>query len=347
VLNAFEGMAQKMRPLFTSEFVYGLPMSELDYCLLWEPSGELCRRRDSETGSPLFPSWSWAGWVGPITYNWEERLSRVKWVDPSDNEFTSDEYRAPHAPGSDTKDQAWRNEWTEKATRSDFRYFYHSSDPDVWFRNPVAPETERNTRLGPHCKPETGHLRFWAWTIDLKIPKEWQPPNVAAGSWWRFTFAGKNGHTMGYFIVPVEVLPSMDHTKLYDFVVIARTRHRVTRKEAKETKEPPKPEEISASSSEKIADIEGPSTKKSLEDYDDEKDVTTEENFFSDEPQMENAKWDLGFDRRRFDAYKPFCLYEFLLVEWIDGVAYRIGTGKAHIDGWAREDPKWKMITLG
>jgi hypothetical protein len=272
----------------------------------------------------------------------------VKWVDPSDNEFTTHEYRAPYAPGSDTKDQAWRKEWTEKATRSDFRYFYHSSDPDVWFRNPIAPETERNPRLGPHCNPETGHLRFWAWTVDLKFPKEWQTPKVTAGSWWRFTFADKKGHTMGHFRTAVEVLPTMDHTKLYDLVVIARTRHRHTRKEAKEPKEPSDPDKkTSAPAGEKSAKQEGSPTKKPLEDYDDEKDVTTEENFFPDEPQMENAKWDLGFDRQRFDAYKAFCLYEFLLVEWIDGVAYRIGTGKVHIDGWAREDPKWKLIILG
>jgi len=349
VLNAFKGIAQKMKPLFRSEFVYGLPLSELDYCLLWEPSGrEFCRRRDPETGNPMFPSWSWAGWVGHIRYNWQERLSRVKWVGELNQEFTSDEYRAPYAQDSDANYQAWRKEWTEKATRSDFRYFYHSSDPDVWFRNPVAPEAERNPRLGSPCDPTTGHLRFWAWTIDVVFPKEWQSPKNAAGPFWQFPFGDKNNHIMGHFKVPIEVLPTMNHTKVYDLVVIARTRHGLTREEIKETKGPSEGDKkTSTLTAENSAKNEELSTKKPLEDYDDEKDVTLEENFFPDETQSENSKWDLSFDRQRFDAYKPFCLYEFLLVEWIDGVAYRIGHGKAHIDAWVREDPKWKLITLG
>lgn len=227
-----------MRPLFRCGFTYGLPLSELDYGLLWEPSSEIRRRRDPDTGSPQFPSWSWAGWVGSIRYNWEERLSRVKWVDAFDREFTTDEYRAPYSQGSNTKDQAWRKDWTEKSTRTGFRFFSHSSDPDVWFRNPVATETERNPDLGPHCLPETGQLRFWAWVVDLKIPKDWQSPKQPTGSWWQFTMADKNGHTMGYFRLPVEVLSTLEHAKLYDLVVIARTKHGLTRKEAKETKVP-------------------------------------------------------------------------------------------------------------
>ena len=62
MLNAFEGIAQKMRPIFRSKFLYGLPQSELEYCLLWEPwGGHFRRRRDPEKGTPMFPSWSWAG----------------------------------------------------------------------------------------------------------------------------------------------------------------------------------------------------------------------------------------------------------------------------------------------
>jgi hypothetical protein len=69
--------------------------------------------------------------------------------------------------------------------------------------------------------------------------------------------------------------------------------------------------------------------------------------FFDDLPSAKNATWDLCFDRRRYDACKPFCLYEFLVVEWNGDVAHRIGIGKLHIDAWAQEKPKEKLITLG
>ncbi|PVH95302.1 HET-domain-containing protein, partial [Periconia macrospinosa] len=74
VLDAFSGIALRMRPLFRSGFLYGLPQSELDYCLLWEPGGHIRRRcidAGKEEPKPIFPSWSWAGWIGPVRYDWQ------------------------------------------------------------------------------------------------------------------------------------------------------------------------------------------------------------------------------------------------------------------------------------
>jgi hypothetical protein len=55
ILNAFEGIAQKTNPISRSKFLYGLPQSELEYCLLWEPwGGSFHRRRDPEKRTPMF-----------------------------------------------------------------------------------------------------------------------------------------------------------------------------------------------------------------------------------------------------------------------------------------------------
>jgi hypothetical protein len=54
ILNAFEGIAQKMMPTF-GPFLYGLPERTLGQGINW--SGKFCTER--RLG---FPSWTWAGW---------------------------------------------------------------------------------------------------------------------------------------------------------------------------------------------------------------------------------------------------------------------------------------------
>jgi hypothetical protein len=357
VLDAFSGIAQKIRPLFRSGFLHGLPQSELDYCLLWEPAGHIRRRRidlDKEEAEPIFPSWSWAGWIGPVRYNWEERLSRVKWVDPSSGALlSSDDYRSP-VPSTSSKEHPntdWRKEWTEQKANSGFRYFYHTSKPDIWLRHPTAPEAERSGRIGPECVTGTEHLRFWAWTDDIQYAGEYIPPQDVKEPLWQFGLTDSKGFSTGYFTVPVAVLPKLDFkNKKYDMVMICRTRTAFSREDVEARKDGselpggPFSEEGIDLSQRKEEVTEG---NKPLEDYVDAEDVSMEPAVFGKLPSAKDAKWALCFDRQRYDAFKPFCLYEFLVVEWNGDVASRIGIGKIHIDAWAQQHPKEKLITLG
>lgn len=74
IIRALEGMLQIFRRSFRSEFLYGLPRILLDIALLWKPSRQL-RRRISENGA-VFPSWSWAGWEGPVHYEKPMEIDR-------------------------------------------------------------------------------------------------------------------------------------------------------------------------------------------------------------------------------------------------------------------------------
>ncbi|KAF2188338.1 HET-domain-containing protein, partial [Zopfia rhizophila CBS 207.26] len=63
-LKAFAGVLSYLEMSFQGfEFLYGLPDTELDQALLWYPKSDQ-HRRQSRNGDNLFPSWSWAGWVG-------------------------------------------------------------------------------------------------------------------------------------------------------------------------------------------------------------------------------------------------------------------------------------------
>jgi hypothetical protein len=75
ILNAFEGVAGVLQSHMDTSMHFGLPLGLLDSALLWE-SLQLLRRREG------FPSWSWAGWVGEIQWNFPENVGNAQsWID--------------------------------------------------------------------------------------------------------------------------------------------------------------------------------------------------------------------------------------------------------------------------
>ena len=62
--RAFRGI-QNVLKLGLKDFQYGLPITYLDMAILWRPSDALVRRSGLATN---FPTWSWMGWRGPVTY---------------------------------------------------------------------------------------------------------------------------------------------------------------------------------------------------------------------------------------------------------------------------------------
>jgi hypothetical protein len=75
ILNAFEGVERVLQNHMDTSMHFGLPLGLLDSALLWE-SSQLLRRREG------FPSWSWAGWLGEIQWDYPENVGNVQsWID--------------------------------------------------------------------------------------------------------------------------------------------------------------------------------------------------------------------------------------------------------------------------
>ena len=60
-LRAFDGIAQHLQSVYPHGFYYGLPVEDFDWGLLWWSQEPLSRRKG-------FPSWTWAGWKGPLWF---------------------------------------------------------------------------------------------------------------------------------------------------------------------------------------------------------------------------------------------------------------------------------------
>lgn len=82
---AFAAVLQKMAKAFTEGFHFGIPETFFDIGLLWTSSTKKSLKR-----RPMFPSWSWLGWAGPVemdstfsTFDWNNgRGSPVLQVRP-------------------------------------------------------------------------------------------------------------------------------------------------------------------------------------------------------------------------------------------------------------------------
>lgn len=72
IVNAFAGIQRILNIGLHSYGYYGLPSKHLDLALLWKPGQFMARRFESKSNEEphtVMPSWSWAGWVGPV-FHW-------------------------------------------------------------------------------------------------------------------------------------------------------------------------------------------------------------------------------------------------------------------------------------
>ncbi|KFY66069.1 hypothetical protein V496_02211 [Pseudogymnoascus sp. VKM F-4515 (FW-2607)] len=69
-LSGFQGILNFYNMKYGPVFTWGMWTEEmLVHSLLWQPQQELGRVPiDDETNDPIYPSWSWAGWSGPVKY---------------------------------------------------------------------------------------------------------------------------------------------------------------------------------------------------------------------------------------------------------------------------------------
>lgn len=322
VLNAFAGITNYLRPIMRGGYVYGLPETELDEVLLWQPVGPMKRRVLSDNGNPIFPSWTWAGWIGPVYYLYADVFSEVTWQAVDQQEFSSEEFRYPNEC-KDQNDGKW-----EHRNAAFWHYYVHSDSPDIYYLHPTALERERPPRLRLDTK--LGRLLFWAFSAhfditgdhnihsrvgDTELCKEGQ--HVVC----LLSMFDREGRLAGTVRIPGPIASDLSKGS-HEFILVSRTRL----------------------------------DQKNLYDEDplkiDKKHFANwslEHTSFKVEDDNPSDIWGpkYAFDHTRYDAEKFFCVYNVMLVEWKEGVAYRLGLGWVHIDAFHQALPEKKFITLG
>jgi hypothetical protein len=67
ILNGFAGLTSFLSDKFHWKFCWGLPDDHFGLALLWT-SSSTTRRETRDSRGRSFPSWSWAGWLGAVSY---------------------------------------------------------------------------------------------------------------------------------------------------------------------------------------------------------------------------------------------------------------------------------------
>lgn len=326
MLKAFEGVASSFRALFRSDLLFGIPRAELDSQILWQPDGPMRRRRDPQSSFPIFPSWSWAGWVGKVRCNTKENLSRIEWVGDDGKKFTSKACRYPKGVYQDpVKRILYRCEW-KGALENGVPYYWEKKNPNQYFLHPTALEDER--MIGPHLKPGTDHIVF-----EAEVTRAFE---IGLGHYLSMAIymhkCTPENHTVcplalrdpdqyiaGYVLVPGDVYTELSSDKHYEVVRISRAKN-FSQKDRGE------------GNPDLLIDSEA---------------TTLDKTHFPNAPDINTSRNGYGFDEQRFDSDKSWCLYNIMLVELREDVAYRVGVGRIHIDAWAQAKPVKKTVVLG
>lgn len=329
VIHAFQGVASLFQPAFKGDFLFGLPETELDAALLWQPYSSTHRRIDNTTGSPLFPSWSWAGWVGEIRYRWSKHLlddlSRVEWqysdrVQGQLGFYNSDELRAPESGRHST--------WEYVVPRSrGTPYYYQPEKPNLWCLHPVATKNERHDRI--LIQPNYHYLTFKAYVATFCISTthgDFSLDPVAsctpdAHILCPVSILDNDGFAAGTIYLPGHE-PTILSNQKYEIVCLSRRRSDFG------------PDSFGD-------DVRGSPLPTPEDDF---KDIPGHVTIYPVGNSLAVAR--MTYDPRRYNMDKPWPLYNVMLIRREKDVAYRVSIGLMHVTAFLQAQPVKKLITL-
>jgi hypothetical protein len=75
-INAFAGVLQRFETIYPKGFFFGVPVEDFDWALTWRSQVPPTRREE-------FPSWSWAGWIGPLFFGQPVDIEKTRRI-PTD-----------------------------------------------------------------------------------------------------------------------------------------------------------------------------------------------------------------------------------------------------------------------
>jgi hypothetical protein len=336
IFYAFAAISEVLRrDMFGGRlFLACLPLCMLDVSLLWTRCENLAcscgveglRRRVGSPGTmSAFPSWSWTGWVGHVEYddvvgNLPERIiSQVTWLD-GPRELPAD------ATGEPSNDWPLWNGW-KRLSKSKAEPFYVLKDGD-WKRHFSYPMDLESQPSHNPMNPGSGALSFRAEVVYLKVSNERHSlgskriSNTKPSSKDPLKVVDERGIQIG-IVFEDGILPDNTSTTTSCFIKLSQTTVSTSLLQYdpafdRETNRILRPTQISHRSERPIINI-----------------------------SARIAMGDKIFDLDHYSGDTGWCLYNVIMVQWRDEVAYRIGMGKIHIQAFDQAQPETKSIVLG
>lgn len=342
-LNAISGVLNQFQTWFRSDFLSGLPLTELDQALLWYPKMDVTRRKD-QSGNDLFASWSWVGWVGQCGYLSGLALSCIRWrcTDfQSATHCTSDDLRRPTNDGDLNQ---FYHSWTEmrqtgpgdethgSETHVYDSCWYEQTDPGTLYLHPTSAKSTRPAH--PASEWRAGCLEFQALTCSFSIMGDHaeviailsKPCSSNSHGLCALSIRDVSGSVCGTVHVPASVSASLAHGR-HEFIRLSRTHLSTDGTLYSDLQWDPY--ESSSFFESQLLETETLDEGSELE----------ENEFGFDDGCV--------FDTHAFDIDEPWCVFNVMLIETTEGVSRRIGLGKVHIAAFTQDQGAyWQEIVL-
>lgn len=239
-----------------------------------------------------------------------------------DQGFSSEEYRYPNECRVQN-DGKW-----EHRNVAFWHYYVHSDVPDTYFSHPTALERERPPRL--RLDITSSRLLFWTFSAHFDITGD---HNIYSRIGDRklcndgqhviclLSVFNREGRLAGTVHVPGPIASNLSKGS-HEFILLSRT---ILDWGKLYNEDPLKIDK------KRFANL------------------SLEHAPFEVQDDAPSDIWGpkYAFDHTRYDAKKFFCVYNVMLVEREEGVAYRLGLGWVHIDAFHQAFPEKKFITLG
>jgi hypothetical protein len=335
--RALLGIFERLAGHFRGSFIHGLPDTELDSALLWCPLGSSERRVDPETGEPLFPSWSWLGWVGHAAYPWAvERSfpcstiqSPLLWRDAGvesteDSWFTGDQYRLCDLFPEHAKSTS---RWSEDP--ADAWCFLDAFAPPHYWLNPVI-QVPQGNRLFQFLSHNSHQLRFRTLSAHLRLAEQVQRRKDNYNHLhevYQIRVLDSRGFGAGYVYVEDPDKMGAEQRARFtgrrEFIVLSRASVNPNPRVGQDFLH----EDLGASS----ASMGMPQ-------------------MFSSGLHSEDPNYCLDrlayFDKSVYYTTNPWCLFNVMMIERRGKIAYRVTVGRVHVGAFMFENPSEQEIWL-
>lgn len=236
-LHALGGILHHLEGMFDNhKFVWGHPSSALDISLLWRPAEmkdrDMVRNAAIDNMGVTIPSWSWAGWSGPIKFRiWnlcETAHSLVTWIDMTKDGPAEDRQFQVKTCGGPSKDWLSANKWVRLQDDNNLgSYYLRAGSEAIRYAHPVMFLPEE----GPARAVEstTAELNFFAQTAEFSIPSEHLEARVLVtcdledcGNFKHICLFDTNGHVAGVVLADPSALKALNRTT-FEFIAITNT----------------------------------------------------------------------------------------------------------------------------
>ena len=360
--HAVTGAMNAIVGMFRGSFVQGLPDSELSAALLWSPVGSKAskRRLHLETGKPLFPSWSWLGWEGHVAYPWlierkmpmSEEGSPLKWknarLDAGEDEqwFTGEMYRMGGLrPNLMERIRGREDRWTGDA-EDGWVWIDQFSGSRRWL-HPVEDTFEKRFRFFSSSSPHQLCFRTLSAHFPLDPCVRTRKENhdyLHEVSFVRVLNA--RGFCAGYIYTPNT--RSMSDVQRVQFGGSSSggtepTREFIVLSRASTSPDPRIGKELLTTTP--IDELPSVYCMPYMSEVSDmpRQSYAQESDARKLNPELDEVAY---FDTRLYDASMPWGLFNVMMIERVDGVAYRVAVGRIHVAAFMEAKPVEREIVL-